>query len=616
MPTAAPTATERRRLEDRPLLVLRGLMILALAVLGATPLIRCQRLSLTRSGGASVALAVVIDDSLSMKAKVDGLPRFDRAIAGARELMASLRDGDSVAIIAAGTPARIVLGSTTDRGAALEALSKLTATDRDTDLSSAVRLARSALNSLPQVDKRVVVLSDLAGDKLPAGTPPAWAPLAILRTPAPDCGIVRATRRGRLVEINVVCSASSAARDRRALVRSGGATTARLAEKPLLPLKGPQTITFDLEKAPEALDVSIDGADSSPSNDHAPVAVGGGSLSVSVVSDPTSSRAATGTTSVVEQALAALDRPLVVRPSTIIPDEFAELAPHGLLILDDVAGLSPGSRRALTRWLNRGGVAVVMLGEASSRAQLGRSFEPLLTGAARWTEPLAKGLKSTSLSWLGASGSTWDDINPSGRVWLTSVEPKNAKVVAEWSDGQPFILEAHHGRGISWVLGLPAALHTSDLALRPAFLALLSAAVDHAVSRRGRRETTAGTAWRFPATVDLSVSGRHGPMPIKSERCQPGEGCPDGHVQVVIPEQRGKYRLQIGDETQYRHVTLPAQEIARQPRQPEDAEASTGTESETTVDVSREVALALLALLLAELVLRLVARRRSTLSAA
>ena len=68
----SPAVTKRRRaLEDRALLGLRALCILGLGLLGATPLLRCSRLSIARQGGASVALCIVIDDSLSMRAPAD-----------------------------------------------------------------------------------------------------------------------------------------------------------------------------------------------------------------------------------------------------------------------------------------------------------------------------------------------------------------------------------------------------------------------------------------------------------------------------------------------------------------------------------------------------------------
>src|SRR5215472_7167648 len=90
---APPTARRRSRLEDRALFASRAAAVALLAILGATPLVRCSRLSLRRSGGASVAMVIVFDDSMSMRARSRGVSRFERARKGARELLASAREG-------------------------------------------------------------------------------------------------------------------------------------------------------------------------------------------------------------------------------------------------------------------------------------------------------------------------------------------------------------------------------------------------------------------------------------------------------------------------------------------------------------------------------------------
>ena len=130
---------ERARLEDRGLLGLRMSMVAVLTFLGATPLVQCSRLSVDRPHGASVALALVIDDSHSMRAREPGgESRWERAREGARQLLRSVRDGDAVAVILAGKPARLALSATTDLGAARGTLEQLRQTDRSSDLDNAL----------------------------------------------------------------------------------------------------------------------------------------------------------------------------------------------------------------------------------------------------------------------------------------------------------------------------------------------------------------------------------------------------------------------------------------------------------------------------------------------
>ena len=136
VPPAPPRARRRSSLEDVALFSTRALAVLALALLGASPLVRCSRLSLQRSSGASVALAIVIDDSMSMRAKAGNSSRFERARDAARELLASAREGDAVAIVMAGAPARVALAATTDLGAARALVDQMPPSDRATDLDN------------------------------------------------------------------------------------------------------------------------------------------------------------------------------------------------------------------------------------------------------------------------------------------------------------------------------------------------------------------------------------------------------------------------------------------------------------------------------------------------
>ena len=143
VPARTAVAQRRTAIEDRALFAIRALSVLALAVLGATPFITCQRLSLAREGGASVALTIIVDDSMSMRAEVSpggGVTRLARAKEAAGELLAGLQEGDAVAIVLAGGPARVALAATTNLDAARELVAGTAQTDRGTDLDGAVQL--------------------------------------------------------------------------------------------------------------------------------------------------------------------------------------------------------------------------------------------------------------------------------------------------------------------------------------------------------------------------------------------------------------------------------------------------------------------------------------------
>ena len=143
VPPSQPISRRRRRVDDRALYAVRTAAVIALALLGATPFMRCSSLALGRQSGASIALAIVLDDSLSMLAQGQGggKTRWERAQKAAQDLVSDAREGDAVAIVLAGAPPRIALASTTDLGALRGVVESLTPSHRATDLEGALELA-------------------------------------------------------------------------------------------------------------------------------------------------------------------------------------------------------------------------------------------------------------------------------------------------------------------------------------------------------------------------------------------------------------------------------------------------------------------------------------------
>ncbi len=620
VPAAPPVARQRSRLEDRALLAIRGALLIALAMLGAVPLVQCSRLSLSREAGASVALAIVLDDSLSMRTKTSGGgSRWKRARQGAEDLLRSSRDGDAVAIVLAGRPARLLLAATTDLDAARQALDELTVSDRSTDLANAVQLGRSALKQLPHVDKRVAVLSDLAGDDIPQGSPPPWIPLAGLREPTSNCAVVQATRRGRRVSATVTCSSAMAARGRRVRVvaaedAAASATPASATPASATPASesadegaalatqsGTQTVNIELDSPRFGVDVLLTDEDGIEHDNRAPVAPEATTLLVAVVSDMATGTVTTGGAPLVEQALHALESGAQVRPLMLLPDEPNDLQAYAAIVLDDPVGLTPEARHAMQEWLKHGGVGLALIGPTVESAQLGRSLDPFVNAAVPWVQTDAKGIDPSSAPWLGAEANSLSDLAPQGRAVLDAAIPSGARVSALWDDERPFVVERTLGRGLALTVGLPSATSQSDFALRPGFLALLQRVVNEATRRRGPRLTVAGTPWSFPGDASVVITDPQGQ-----------ETRLDGGVErVFAPTERGRYRVRIDDDVQLRVVSIDPDEITRRPRDPESVapEARAGGVA-TEVDASRELAWAVLLLFGGELLLRTATRWR------
>lgn len=620
VPTTPATARQRSKLEDRLLLAVRSLMVLALAALGATPLVRCDRLSLTRDAGASVAMALVIDDSESMRAVIDGKSRYDRALEGARDLLRSAREGDAVAIVLAGAPARIALAATTDLSAARATADRLSPSDRATDLSTAIKLARSALAELPHVDKRVIVLSDLASPLDRSAATAIWAPIHELTRKAPNCGIASAHAAKNRVTVRVACTSEAAAEgrsielagDARADAGAGGS----LGTASFDPRPGAQDVILALDGPSTGIDVRLTGTDAIAHDDLAPVTGQPSRLGIAVVVDPALSSVTTGGPTVLEQALHALEADIIVRPIPLIFDDDSILSRYAAVIVDDPSGFSPEARGALRRFVEHGGVAMALLGPRAETAQLASTLEPFAHGQVRWEGTEASGIEPASVSWLGPEGSSLDDLARRGRARLDAAEMDGARVVGRWHDGVPWLLERRAGSGVVLTVGLPSSVSVSDFALRPGFVALLDHVVSLARSRSGARQTEAGEPWTFPGAEDVLVRGPEDDVEVARladvSHCAPGEPCESRDVPTVVPTVQGRYVVQVDGERRERVVTIDEAELLAEPQPAGDsAREASAAGTSARVDASRELALAILALFATELVIRLARRLRA-----
>jgi hypothetical protein len=603
VPPAPPQARKRSKLEDRGLLAVRAASVLALALLGATPFVTCSRLSIGRTSGASVALAIVVDDSMSMRARTaSGKTRFERAKEAASELCGSASEGDSIAIVLAGSPPRVALAATTDVAAAREAVLALVPEDRGTDLEGAIAMARSLVDKLPQVDRRVVVLSDLAdghaeGAPLGGGEGAAvWFPLAELAADAKDCAVLSADRTGARVTARVACSPGASAQGRELLLRTKDVTLAHVPA----PAGASGEATLDVpEGAGDALEVRLGGDDAIATDDAAPVLVRAEVGAIGVVADAESERVATGGPPVVEQALSALKLDLSVRPLPAAPDRAEDLSALVGLVLDDPAGLPPEERRALATYLEKGGVVLLALGPRAAAAPLGATLEPMLGHAPTWSENDGKGAK-TSGGPLAEAAETLSDLDAKHRVLLAPEDAAALETLLEWDDGKPLVARRTVGRGEAWMVTLPFSVDASDLGVRPGFLALLDAWVERARARSAPRRTEVGRAWAFERVGQLAVVGPAGP--VATQR--------DGATVRAVPGVIGAYRVTL-DGTEELRVAMPAPaELDMRPRAAApSAKAAAGFDTRAKVDATPAIAAALLALLFLELALRARARQ-------
>ncbi len=617
VPQARTLARRERQLEDKLLFVVRALAVVVLAIIGATPLVQCSRLSLSRGSGGSLAVVVVLDDSLSMRARLaNGETRFQRAHDAARDILASAREGDAAAIVLAGKPARLALATTTNLAQARRVLGELQPSDRGTDLAGAIALARAALTGAGR-PPRIVLLSDHAGEPPVAGTPPVWAPIPELAQAISDCGIVSAERRGSRVVASVSCNRPEAARDRRLEVTSAdGSGVEPSAEPRVTPVDarpaaqksladaavdaraGLQSVVLSVTTKERLLAVRLTGEDALGHDDVAPVSPDENALGVAVVTDAVRTGAVTGGGTPLEQALVALEADLSLRPLAVVPDEPSELDKIGLLVLDDPRGFGPEARAALSGFVERGGIALALLGPSVESLEIGATLEPFAFGAARWEKkPAVQGANVASLGWLGPEAASLSDLALGGRVLLDAGRLRDARVVGELADRTPFIIERKLGRGTAATVTVPSTPAESDFALRPGFVALLDHFVSEAKQRSGVRRSVVGATWAF-AEGRPTIEGPAGPLEL-SEAANQGR--------VASPSLRGLYRVAEAKHEELRTALLDPAEITAEPHPPAPTkQAELAPDSSRGVDASNEFGWLLVVLLSLELALRVV----------
>ncbi len=601
-----PQARRRSELEDVGLFGVRALAVVALALLGASPFVRCSRLAVARSGGASIAIAIVLDDSLSMQARVGGKTRFERARAGAAELLASTREGDAVAIVLAGQPARVALAPTSDLSAARGIVGGLTESDRATDLEGAIVLARSLVESLPQRDRTIAVLSDLAdgasskADLGGGSGVPIWNAMPDLRADGQDCAVLRADRIGARVAARVACTPGAPAVQRKIVLLAGGQPVAEevVQAAETLDVSLPVRARDPRADEPGFLVVHLVGDDAVPADDDAPVVAEAAPGSIAVVVPADSESAATGGAPVVEQALAALELGMSIRPLPTVPDRPEDLASFSALLLDDPAGMTPEERRSVASFVEHGGLTLLALGPRAAGAPLGATLAPFVADAVRWEPTTSRGADLRSaVAPIAESGAGFSELHATHRSVLSPDDVAKFTRLVAWSDGAPLVLRRSMGRGEVWITTLPFSLDASDGSLRPGYLGLLHAWVVAARGRSVPRRTEVGATWAFPHARDVTVRGPAGDLSPQIAR--------EGELHMA-PSRIGLYRLRVDGREEIRVGEAVAREVDLRPRRLDaraDSMAHDG--SRAAVDASPALALAVLALLFVELVLRL-----------
>ncbi|MES2523349.1 MAG: BatA domain-containing protein [Gemmatimonadota bacterium] len=611
---------QRRRVTDWPLLLLRVLALVLLALAFARPVFNAK--AVAADGDKSRAVVVLLDRSASMGHK-DVWPA---AIDSARAAIASLGPKDRVGVVFFDDASEVAQRMTEDKGAATAVLAAAKPMARGTRFAPALRTARQMLLDAPYAAAEIVVVSDLqrsgtagiAGIDLPTGVTLRAINVGALSR---SNSAVRAVEAKRVTETTESGARSMLAVKARVVSRE--LTAPRIVQATLvvngrdantqtvtLPT-GESTITFTPVLAPETdvtgtVRLASDALETDdsfrfvvPRDDAVKVAL--------VVPDDTRA----DETLFMERALGIGRAPEIaitrVRGATI---DAATLRTSNVVVLWDVLP-SQSSRAALDAYMTGGGGVTVVAGRrlagvASGTAAPGASGSTGASTSATSAAPERGAFlpaKFTGLAdRLADRGGTLTGVRFEHPLFapfrdaqdaLVSARffryprmdvTSDADILARFDDGLPAMVEKRVGGGRLLLLAASLDGTSSDFPLQPAYLPFLRQMVMHTSGR------DATPLWRTTADNWLVSETVTDPV-VRSptdELLRPGK---DSLARAVPLADAGHYALFSGTATgearQTVAVNAPPGESDLTPVDPKELLLGVGTtEASATADAA------------------------------
>lgn len=455
-------------------LMVLQLLAVSLIILGLTrPQCREQGL-----GGEVTVL--VLDSSASMSATDVSGSRFNQAKATALSVVNSVRSGDRVALIEAGPTPRVVFPLSSDAGKMRRALGSLEATDAETDVGEALRLAATV--TAKQQKARIILLSDGVFSEIQDFAPPKGTQLVFekigesRRNMAISALGVANSQRGRELFVGIKNYGLDPAKATLTLYADG-----KSYDSFELEVKPNQTEGKTRVAPPKAkvIEARLEANDYLKADNYAVTLTDpGSSLKVLVVGKGNF---------FLERAL-SLDPRVLLDKATSLP----ERGEWDVVVFDGVREEPTNARSVITF-----GAA----GDTSPVRKTGSLTKPVFASVE--PDPLTKSVDLEG---------TYIDV-------AEKVEPKSdGKILATFKDGSPAVVVST--TGIKRHIYVAFEPQLSDFPLQVGFPIFLSNALEFAVPKTMQSKelaVTAGRTFALPAPNDkaISLSGPAGKFELK-----------------------------------------------------------------------------------------------------
>jgi len=490
---ARAESRRRMRLVDLLLLAARVLMIAALAAAVAGPFVS---VGLAYGDGATMSVAIVLDDSMSMGRAEGGRTLAAMARARAEAVIEALPDGSEVAVVLAGEPVRVLASRTDDLTTAAALLGDVPEDSaRGTDMPGAVARALRELSAARHDSRRLLVLSDAARHGLweEVAWPEGGVHVDVERLgdePAPNRWIVdamtvpdpttpgqasvrvelRSDTQGEQVPIVLLRDGRELARQQ---VTIRGGVGRAILHAPLVDEGDPSAV------------LSIDAEDAlGTDNRRAVLLRSAASIRVLLVDGdphPTRDRDELG---YVVRALDAAPRtggPIAYQ--IVDPDTFAatSLADFDVVVLANAPAPPSHAADGLRAFVEAGGGLLSAVGDRVEpqpwEARLGELLPARLRSSVPADPPLALQVAPGAAVIL-AGDSGLEGAVAHRRMVLDEPAP-GARIELRFEDGSPALVVGGHGAGRTALLSTTLDDGWTDLPYRPGFLPLLVQLLRH-----------------------------------------------------------------------------------------------------------------------------------------
>lgn len=545
----------RQRLKEFLLLALRLLLLAALIGALYRPMVRSATFKGTN---VPTAVAIVLDNTYSMRTAAGGALRFERAKAAARHVLGGLQRGDTAVIlpfVPAGDEPPEPTTAIEQLGAELDALECGYGTG---DVEAPLRRALGALAGSSNPRREVYLITDFQRK--------SWTPAVTeLAAGVPRDVPVFLVDVGGDVGENLTLTEAAFARD----VHVAGAESVlscRLRNTGSLNVEKELALYVDGEKT-DARTVSLAaGAEATAAFSHVFSRAGDASAEVRLEADELAADNARYLTARVQDSLPvllvngdpsgvpylnetfflelALRAPSPVgrqvspvEPTVVAPAELLRrrLEDFGCVVLANLPQVSDVEAERLRRYVEAGGGLIVFVGDRTDPASYNAALcpageEPLLPALLGERVDAPEGgfrIRSLARQHPAFAGLAEQlDIAPARVSSFLSVTPHEgrdaATVLAELDDG-PLILERKAGAGIVLLVTSSADLDWNNLAARGLFLPLIHQMVYYAArSARASESLLVGS----PYVLDLPPSDEPAEVAIHGPRAAGEEGEP------------------------------------------------------------------------------------------